>query len=126
MIHAYDQRFDVTGNLENFCELNKALWILYSRNCFSQCFWQFDSIGHGKGKWATIHEDSPTESMLTYCGEATTAKGDGGQQERAADGAERGITIRSVFFATLIICVKTLLLVLESHLLRQQILRPVF
>jgi len=25
MPHAYDQRFDVTGNLENFCELNKAL-----------------------------------------------------------------------------------------------------
>jgi len=25
MLHAYDQRFDVTGNLENFCELNKAL-----------------------------------------------------------------------------------------------------
>ena len=24
MIHVYDQRFDVTGNLENFCELNKA------------------------------------------------------------------------------------------------------
>ena len=25
MLHAYDQRFDVMGNLENFCELNKAL-----------------------------------------------------------------------------------------------------
>jgi len=25
MLYAYDQRFDVTGNLENFCELNKAL-----------------------------------------------------------------------------------------------------
>jgi hypothetical protein len=25
MLHACDQRFDVTGNLENFCELNKAL-----------------------------------------------------------------------------------------------------
>ena len=25
MLHAYDQRFDVTGNLENFCELNNAL-----------------------------------------------------------------------------------------------------
>jgi len=24
MLHAYDQRFDVTGNFENFCELNKA------------------------------------------------------------------------------------------------------
>jgi hypothetical protein len=24
MLHACDQRFDVTGNLENFCELNKA------------------------------------------------------------------------------------------------------
>ena len=25
MLHACDQRFDVTGNLENFYELNKAL-----------------------------------------------------------------------------------------------------
>jgi len=25
MLYACDQRFDVTGNLENFCELNKAL-----------------------------------------------------------------------------------------------------
>ena len=25
MHHACDQRFDVMGNLENFCELNKAL-----------------------------------------------------------------------------------------------------
>ena len=25
MLHAYDQKFDVTKNLENFCELNKAL-----------------------------------------------------------------------------------------------------
>ena len=25
MLHAYDQRFDMTENLENFCELNKAL-----------------------------------------------------------------------------------------------------
>ena len=25
MLHTCDQRFDVTGNLENFCELNKAL-----------------------------------------------------------------------------------------------------
>jgi len=25
MLHAYDQRFDVTENLENFCELNEAL-----------------------------------------------------------------------------------------------------
>ena len=25
MLHACDQRFDVTGNLENFCELNKSL-----------------------------------------------------------------------------------------------------
>jgi len=25
MLHACDQRFDVTGNFENFCELNKAL-----------------------------------------------------------------------------------------------------
>jgi len=25
MFHTCDQRFDVTGNLENFCELNKAL-----------------------------------------------------------------------------------------------------
>ena len=25
MLHAYNQRFDVTENLENFCELNKAL-----------------------------------------------------------------------------------------------------
>ena len=25
MLHACDQRFDVMGNLENFCELNKAL-----------------------------------------------------------------------------------------------------
>ena len=25
MLHAYDQRFDVTGNLENFYEINKAL-----------------------------------------------------------------------------------------------------
>ena len=24
MLHAYDQRFDVTENLENFCKLNKA------------------------------------------------------------------------------------------------------
>ena len=24
MLHAYDQRFDVIGNLENFCELNEA------------------------------------------------------------------------------------------------------
>ena len=24
MLHACDQRFDVTGNLENFCKLNKA------------------------------------------------------------------------------------------------------
>ena len=24
MLHAYDQKFDMTGNLENFCELNKA------------------------------------------------------------------------------------------------------
>ena len=24
MLHACDQRFNVTGNLENFCELNKA------------------------------------------------------------------------------------------------------
>jgi len=29
VIHAYDQRFDVTWNLENFCELNKAL-VIYS------------------------------------------------------------------------------------------------
>ena len=29
MLHACDQRFDVTGNLENFCELNKALvWLV--------------------------------------------------------------------------------------------------
>ena len=28
MLHAYDQRFDVTGNLENFCELNKAIVLL--------------------------------------------------------------------------------------------------
>jgi hypothetical protein len=26
MLHACDQRFDVTENLENFCELNKAEW----------------------------------------------------------------------------------------------------
>ena len=26
MLHAYDQKFDVTKNLENFCELNKALY----------------------------------------------------------------------------------------------------
>ena len=25
MLHAYDQRFDMTGNLENFLELNKSL-----------------------------------------------------------------------------------------------------
>ena len=24
-MHIYDQRFDVTGNLQNFCELNKAV-----------------------------------------------------------------------------------------------------
>ncbi|KAG0520891.1 hypothetical protein BDA96_08G113600 [Sorghum bicolor] len=30
MLHACDQRFDVTGNLENFCELNKALIYLHS------------------------------------------------------------------------------------------------
>jgi len=27
MLHTCDQRFDVTGNLENFCELNKTLII---------------------------------------------------------------------------------------------------
>jgi len=27
MLHACDQRFDVTENLKNFCELNKALSI---------------------------------------------------------------------------------------------------
>ncbi|OQU79159.1 hypothetical protein SORBI_3008G102466 [Sorghum bicolor] len=31
MLHACDQRFDVTGNLENFCELNKALIYLHSQ-----------------------------------------------------------------------------------------------
>ena len=25
MLHPCDQKFDVTGNLENFCELNKTL-----------------------------------------------------------------------------------------------------
>ena len=25
MLYVYDQRFNVTDNLENFCELNKAL-----------------------------------------------------------------------------------------------------
>ena len=25
MLHAFDQKFDVMENLENFCELNKAL-----------------------------------------------------------------------------------------------------
>jgi len=29
MLHACDQRFDVTGNLKNFCELNKA-YIIYA------------------------------------------------------------------------------------------------
>jgi len=29
MLYVYDQRFDVTGNLENFCELNKTL-VLYT------------------------------------------------------------------------------------------------
>ena len=24
MLHAWDQKFDVTRNIENFCELNKA------------------------------------------------------------------------------------------------------
>jgi hypothetical protein len=28
MLHAYDQRFDVTGNLKNFCELKKTLWVM--------------------------------------------------------------------------------------------------
>ena len=28
MLHACDQRFDVTENLENFCELNKAIVLL--------------------------------------------------------------------------------------------------
>jgi len=40
MLHACDQRFDVTGNLENFYELNKAsanfeLVSHYSFPCFS-------------------------------------------------------------------------------------------
>ena len=27
MLHAHDQRFDVTENLENFYELNKAVYL---------------------------------------------------------------------------------------------------
>ena len=34
MLHTCDQRFDVTGNLENFCELNKALLPSKSLNFF--------------------------------------------------------------------------------------------
>ena len=30
MLHACDQRFDVTENLKNFCELNKSLVIVYT------------------------------------------------------------------------------------------------
>ena len=29
MLHACDQKFDVTENLEIFCELNKGLVLLY-------------------------------------------------------------------------------------------------
>jgi len=29
MLHTCDQKFDVTGNLEIFCELNKALVYVY-------------------------------------------------------------------------------------------------
>jgi len=29
MLHAYDKKFDVTENFENFCELNKA----FARQC---------------------------------------------------------------------------------------------
>jgi hypothetical protein len=29
MLYACDQKFDVTGNLENFCELNKAMCVVH-------------------------------------------------------------------------------------------------
>jgi len=41
MLHACGQRFDVTGNLENFSELNKALM-------FYTCAIRFDVIGNFK------------------------------------------------------------------------------
>ena len=39
MLHAYDQRFDVTENLKNFCELNKAKQDLTSPGVASCCSW---------------------------------------------------------------------------------------
>jgi len=38
MLHACDQKFDVTGNLENFCKLNKAFISLHpgKEPCVSQ------------------------------------------------------------------------------------------
>ena len=42
MLHACHQRFDVTGNLENFCELNKA------RTCCQFAIMKF-SIGQVGG-----------------------------------------------------------------------------
>jgi len=45
MLQACDQRFDVTENLENFCELNKALYVL------DIC-------------WLSVEEDEEAEQML--------------------------------------------------------------
>jgi len=36
MLHACDQRFDVTGNFENFCELNQGL--VYFPEIFAKFF----------------------------------------------------------------------------------------
>ena len=41
MLHAYDQRFDVTRNLKNFCELNKYY---YSMALFSEVISQCSSV----------------------------------------------------------------------------------
>ena len=44
MLYACDQRFDVTKNLENFCELNKALML-------HACVARFDVMENLKTFW---------------------------------------------------------------------------
>ena len=57
MLHACDQKFDMTENLKNFCELNKALWdkqlgteaCTRASGCFSvwkRVFFSFKIGGH--------------------------------------------------------------------------------
>ena len=73
------------------------------------CFPQFDSIGC----WRHVQRQPRQRSMAA--------------NKKGLQMVQRG-DHHQIFcvFATLIICVKTLLLVLESHLLRQQILPPFF